>query len=167
MMRRLALFALPMLAASCAAPADDGYPSLLPRPIERRGFAEPETPPPPVADRDPALELEIDRERGALGQAWTAFEARAAEAERLAARAGNAAPGSEAWIAAQVALADLDTLRSGTAGTLADIERLAIDRASEGKPAYPALESLLADARAQNAGEVERIARIEGMMKRA
>ncbi len=166
-MRLLLPLAIALVPAACAAPRDDGYPSLLPRPIEKRGFADPTPAPPPVAQNDPALEVEIDRQRGALARAGMSFTAKADEAERLAARARGAAAGSEPWIAAQVALAELDTLRSGSAGALADIERLAIDRASEGKPPYPKLETLLADARTQNAGEAERITRIEGMMPRA
>lgn len=166
-------FMTPMLAvaalsliAGCKAPGDDGYPSLLPRPIEKRGFADPAPRPAPVATPDAALDGEVARAKGALAKAGSAFAAKAGEAERLAARARGASAGSEPWIAAQVALADLDTLRGGTAGALADIEKLAIDRAAAGKPPYPALEALLADARAQNQREIERINRIEGSMPR-
>jgi hypothetical protein len=157
---------LSTLLAGCAAPADTGYPSLLPRPIEKRGFSEPERPT-PVAAPDPVLDGRIAQEQAALAKANAAFDAGATTAERLAAKAGNAAPGTEAWIAAQVALAELDTLRSATAGSLADIEQLAIDRASEGKPPYPALESLQAQAQAQNQGEIDRVTRIQASMRAA
>ena len=160
-----AMSALGLLAA-CASRGDDGYPSLLPRPIEKRGFADPAPKPEPVATPDAALDAQVAKAKGALAKAGAAFADKAGEAERLAARAKGASAGSEPWIAAQVALAELDTLRSGTAGALADIEKLAIDRAAEGKPPYPSLETLLADARAQNQREVERINRIEGSMPR-
>jgi hypothetical protein len=154
------------LIAGCKAPRDDGYPSLLPRPIEKRGFADPAPRPEPVATPDVALDGEVARAKAALRKAGAAFAGKAGEAERLAARAKGAAAGSEPWIAAQVALAELDTLRGGTAGALADIEKLAIDRAAAGKPPYPSLETLLADARAQNQREVERVSQIEGSMPR-
>lgn len=167
-MMRLSIAALVVLstAAACKAPRDDGYPSLLPRPIEKRGFAEPAPRPAPVATPDAALDAAVARQRTALARARAAFGGQADAAERLAARARGAAAGSEPWIAAQVALAELDTLRGGTAGALANIERLAIDRAAEGNPPYPSLEALLAEARAQNEGEVARIGRIEASMPR-
>jgi hypothetical protein len=161
----LALVAL-VAAAGCKAPRDDGYPSLLPRPIEKRGFAEPAPRPEPVATPDAALDGDVARQRAALAKAGAAFAGKATDAERLATRARGARAGSEPWIAAQVALAELDTLRGGTAGALADIERLAIDRAAEGEPPYPALEALLIEARRQNEDEVARIGRIEGSMPR-
>jgi hypothetical protein len=165
-MRLFLTLAIALVPAGCAAPRDDGYPSLLPRAIEKRGFEEPAPRPGPVATPDAALDGELSRQRTELGRAGAAFAGQADAAERLAARARGAAAGSEPWIAAQVALAELDTLRGGTAGALADIERMAIDRAAKGKPPYPALESLLAEARRQNEGEVARIGRIEGSMPR-
>lgn len=166
MMRPLLALAAAAVVAACTAPHGDGYPSLLPRPIEKRGFADPAPRPAPVATPDAALDADLARTKAALAKAGSTFADKAGEAERLATRARGAAAGSEPWIAAQVALAELDTLRSGTAGALADIEKLAIDRAAAGKPPYPALEALLADARAQNQREVERIGRIEGSMPR-
>jgi hypothetical protein len=155
-----------LLSAGCSQSRVDDYPSLLPRPIEKRGFAEPEPKAPPVVRPDPALDTAIAKQRAALSAAAAAFGTQAERAERLASRARGAAAGSESWIAAQVALAELDTLRGATAGALADIERLAIDRAAKGEPPYPALEVLLADARRQNEGEVARIGGIEASMPR-
>jgi hypothetical protein len=165
-MRLFLTLAIALVPAGCAAPRDDGYPSLLPRAIEKRGFGEPVSKAPPVAAPDAALDAAVAEQRAVLTTAATAFGAQADRAEQLAARARGAAAGSEPWIAAQVALAELDTLRGGTAGALADIERMAIDRAAKGEPPYPALESLLAEARRQNEGEVARIGRIEGSMPR-
>ncbi|MEZ0495513.1 hypothetical protein [Sphingomonas sp. IW22] len=168
MMRAFFLFAPLLPLVGCAAPADSGYPSLLPRPIEQRGFETPAPPPPPALTvADPMLDAEVARLRQSLEAAQTAFGARADEAERLASRATDAAPGSESWIAAQLVLAELDTLRGATAAVLADVERAAIDRAVAGKQPYGALETLLADARAQNQAELERIERIDGMMRAA
>ncbi|HTG39548.1 hypothetical protein [Sphingomonas sp.] len=168
-MMRALLPLIPLLGmAGCATLADNaGYPSLLPRAIEKRGFETPEPAEPDPVAADPALDRDVARLTATLDAARTAFAAAADQAEQLASRTDDAAPGSEAWIAAQVALADLDTLRGGTAGALADIERLAIDRAATGNPPYPALEALLAAARAQNEAEIARIARIEGMMRAA
>lgn len=165
-MTRALILLVPMLIVGCAAPDGDRYPSLLPRPIEKRGFAEPVRPAPVVAP-DPALDARIGTLRAALAKADDAFDGSARDAERLVGSAGDSAPGTERWIAAQVALAELDTLRSGTAGTLADIERLAIDRAADGKPLYPALEALRTQATQQNQGEIDRIARIQASMRAA
>lgn len=161
---RIAFFsiALPLVISGCSAPSGD-YPSLLPRPIEKVGFAEPERAA-PETQADAALEIGIDQQRRALDAAIARFDTAAASAERAARAARGAPAGSEAWLDAQIALAELDTLRQDGAAVLGDIEKLAIDRAVEGKPAYPPLTRLQGDAEARARTEGERIARIAAML---
>ncbi|TKD50142.1 hypothetical protein [Sphingomonas baiyangensis] len=148
-----------LATAGCSAP-DDRYPSLLPRAIEKTSFADPVRPVRESAP-DPALELKIGEQQAALAEAVRTFDAASARAQTLATRAAGAAAGSEPWIEAQVALAELDTLRSATAAVLGDTEKLATDRALSGQPAYPALDRLLSAQRAAVAAQIERIAAIE------
>lgn len=153
---------LALVLAGCATPGNE-YPSLLPRPIEQGSFAEPERPrPEPQADA--ALEVRIAEHRAAFTAASARFDEAAATAERLARAARGASAGSDAWLDAQVALAELDTLRNDSATLLADIERLEIDRAVEGKPPYPALTRLRSDAEARARLEQERIAHLGAML---
>ncbi|UZK69707.1 hypothetical protein OKW76_01070 [Sphingomonas sp. S1-29] len=159
MSHRLLLAAFVTLVGGCAAP-DGDYPSLLPRPIEQTSFAEPDR---AVAEAaaDPALEVKLAEQAEALASTGAAFDRAAAEAERLGRTARGAATGSEPWIAAQVALSGLDALRGATSETLTDIERIAIDRAAQGLPAYPELQRLLERAQAQNRAQIDRIDAIE------
>ncbi|WP_033922818.1 hypothetical protein [Sphingomonas sp. 37zxx] len=159
MQKRIFLVALGSLLGACAAP-DGDYPSLLPRPIEQESFAEPARPE-PEASADPALEVKVAEQAAALASAATAFDRAAAEADSLSRAARGSSAGSESWIAAQVALSGLDAMRSATAETLADIERLAIDRAAQGVPTYPELQRLLERAELQNRTQIERIDAIE------
>jgi hypothetical protein len=151
-----------VLLAGCAAPGGD-YPSLLPRPIEQGSFAEPDRET-AQAEVDSALEVRIEEHRTALAVATARFDTAAIAAERLAAAARGASAGSEAWLDAQVALAELDTLRNDGATLLGDIEQLAINRALEGKPAYPPLARLQREAEERARVESKRIAELSAML---
>ncbi|GAA0730798.1 hypothetical protein [Sphingomonas japonica] len=150
-------FGLLALVPGCA-PTRTDFPSLMPRAIEERSDAIAVVPPAPVAP-DPALDRQISGYREELAQSDRSFDAVAARAERLASAAG--APGSESWIAAQVVLAELDTLRAPVVGIVSSLEALAIDRGVEGKPPYPALDAAIADARTRDAAQAARAAAIE------
>lgn len=163
MRERLLLLCTLALATGCTKPERDGYPSLLPRPIESADVAEPMREP-DAARPDPALDQEIARLSAALGTAEAAFSAQADRAEQLARAARGAAAGSDPWIAAQVALGELDVLRATTNGLVADVERLTIERAASGAPAYPALETLYAAATTRAAAERARVSAIEAVL---
>lgn len=115
-------------ASGCAAPGP--YPSLAPRPAEKAYADDSEERKPIPRPDDPALAGAID---GLLAEA----EAGAAEfdsafpAAQAAASAAGAA-GSDAWIEAQQALSRLEAARARTTAAQADLDRLAVERASAG-----------------------------------
>lgn len=129
---RLALPALGVLALSaCASPSAD-YPSLAIRDVERaRGQFEPIAVDPIAVPEVPvsyegSLEERLAGLVGAARSAHQRFVASAPAARRTVAATGRTAVGSSAWGAAQVALADLDSIRSDTAIALADLDILYI-----------------------------------------
>lgn len=140
----LAALALPLgLPAACTTP-DGGYPSLLPRPIESRDDAEPVRPD-PVATPDAALDARITQKRAAAADAAKRFQTAAITAESRVAVARGVPAGSEAWVAAQTALADLDAIRGGTVELLTELEQEASARAQAGITAYPALDAAITE----------------------
>ena len=161
MKRPLLALVLFAFATGCAG-RQGGYPSLLPRDVERPDAPVAEVPPQPVAP-DPALDAKIDAAMKRFDSAVAAFD-RAAEQARPAVRAARgAATGSEAWIAGQNALADLGSLRAAILAPLADLEALAIDRAQAGEPPYPALETALEKAEAGDAAAAKQLQAIDAM----
>ena len=119
-MRRTAL--VPLIMLSACSSTGGPYPSLQPRaaeqidprlPVERPMNDRPVTP--ALAARLSAL---VEQAQGGQG----AFDAAAAEAERLSASAG--APQSEGWVAAEEALSGAVAARKPAAMALADIDAL-------------------------------------------
>lgn len=157
---------LSLVAGGCATPAATSrFPSLLPRAIETRSDAEPETAPAvAVAAADPATDARIAALRKTYDDTAASFATAAATAERSAAAAKDEAVGSERWLAAQSALADLDVLRATTSATLTEIDDLSIARASEGQPPYPALEALHAEVQRGADAQTARIAAIQARL---
>ncbi|KQN90557.1 hypothetical protein ASE95_13920 [Sphingomonas sp. Leaf231] len=156
MHRPLALLALLSFLGACAADPTV-YPSLAPRPAEQQGFAEPVAPPTPPAMADPALDARL---AGIVQQRATAvrdFDRAAAGAASLARAARGAKVGSDAWITAQTAIADLDALRSTHGDAVGALEELASTRAQALQPSYPPLERELAAARTAATAQTARI----------
>ncbi|MFV0622484.1 hypothetical protein ACBY01_00540 [Sphingomonas sp. ac-8] len=151
-----------LLASGCAQQRGD-FPSLLPRAIEQRSDAEPERPV-PVATPDPALDAQLKTLTAAVASADVAFGQAADRAEQRARAAKGASEGSERWLDAQTALAEVDVARGAIQQPVAELERLAIDRAAAGEPAYPALDAALEAARTRAAAQVERVRSIEAML---
>lgn len=155
-----------LLMAGCAASEGVDAPSLLPRPVEKRSDALPAyTPPPLVAD--PALDAAIARNARERADASARLEPLARRAEAAATAGRGAAVGSERWIAAQSALAELDDLRATASAAVTDLEQLAIARAATGAPDYPALEQARQEAAGELAAQTQRIDRLEKMVPRA
>ena len=132
--RRLPTLAAPLLLAACATPGD--YPSLAQREVERAtGTLAPDAAEPdPAPPTPPSAELvqrltELQRDAQA---AHSEFTRTAPAAERLATAAARAP--SDSWAAAQVALADLDSLRSRAAVALAELDILWADATVAGGP---------------------------------
>lgn len=156
----LAALTLPIgMLAACTTP-DGGYPSLLPRPIESRDEAEPVRPD-PVATPDSALDARIGQKREAAAAAGKRFQAAAVIAESRVAVARGVAAGSEAWVAAQTALADLDAIRGETVQLVSDLEEVASARAQAGSPAYPALDAAITEIGGLAAAQGERSKKLE------
>lgn len=122
---------VPALAACQTAP-DGAYPSLAIRDVERaQGQLEP-VPGDPI-DVPPVevpLDGPLDQRLAALVEqgrsAHARFTVAAPRASRLASAASNSGVGSDTWASAQVALADLDSIRSEAAIALADLDLLFI-----------------------------------------
>jgi hypothetical protein len=117
------------LAAGCAAPGP--YPSLAPRPAEKAYADDSEERAPTPQPDDPALASEIDRLLAEARAGAADFDAQLPTAQ-AAARAAGAA-GSDSWIEAQQALSRLEAARARTTVAVADLDRLAVERAGAGR----------------------------------
>ena len=155
------------LLGGCAEQGASRYPSLLPRPIEARSNAEPEAPPPAVATPDAPTDAKLATLKTALDESAAVFDPAADRTEQAATAAKGQPPGSEGWINAQSMLAELDGYRATTSTTLTDVEEMAIARATDGQPDYPAIETLRAAAEAQLAAQSARITAIQAMLPEA
>ena len=120
----LPLLALP-LAAACTMTASP-EPSLAPRAAEAIDPRVPVSGDVPAGAVDPALANRLSALVAEVRSAVPAFEAREAEAGRLAAAAGPQA--SESWIAAEQALSRLIEQYGVTTRAAADIDALAASR---------------------------------------
>ena len=160
-----ALAALVLVAVSLAGctVANDGYPSLLPRPIESRDDAEPVRPD-PVAVPDAALDARIAEKRTAAASAAKRFQEAAIVAESRVAVARGVVEGSEAWVAAQTALAELDSIRGETVQLVSDLEEEASKRAQAGTPAYPALDAAITEIGGMATSQAERTKALEAAL---
>lgn len=142
----------------CACTVTDGpYPSLAPRPVEKLGFDEPAAPAPAPPAADPALDARIADNARERAAAAAAFDTGVVRAQRLARAARGAQAGSDRWLDAQTAVAELDALRARHQDALGVLEDLAATRAQSLQPAYPALEEALTTARATSAAETRQI----------
>ena len=167
MKHALSLVVLMLSLDGCAGADTAHYPSLLPRPIESRSDAEPVAAPPAAAVADPALDAKLAEYRASLDKTAKAFAPAADHAEAAARAAQGQAVGSDHWLDAQTALAELDTYRSDLSAMLTDVEQLAIDRVAAGQPDYPGVEELRGKVKAAFDAETARIAVIQGMLPEA
>ncbi len=152
-----------LLLAACAG-NERSSPSLLPRAIETRGFAEPAAPPPVPVASDPALDAEIAAGTASLATSGAAFTRAATRAAALTARARGDKAGGERWIEAQSALAELDIQRATTSDLSSTLEQRAADRAAALQPDYPALETARAAAQSQLDAETKRITDLQAAL---
>lgn len=161
-MRTLILFVALMPLVACSAP-DAGFPSLLPRPIESRDDVEPVRPDPVVVP-DSALDAKIAEQRTLADAAARRFQAAAVEAEARVAVARGVPAGSEAWVAAQTALANLSPIRGETLEIATTLEQAAIARGEAGTASYPALDAAIADIGARAVAQADRINALEAAL---
>lgn len=129
---RLLLPVFCALTLSACAGSGDAYPSLAIRDVERaQGQFEPipvdpiDVPEIPV-NYEGSLEARLTTLLESARAAHARFLRSEAVARRTVAGAGRAAVGSDNWGATQVALSDLESIRSDTAVALADLDILHI-----------------------------------------
>ncbi len=154
-------FPLLVLALTLCGCVEHNFPSLLPRAGEQLDFREPPAPPPPAVTADPALDARIATARTTLDEAVARFATAATRAEQLATAASGAPAGSDKWLDAQTALADLDAARARQVDVLAELEQLASDRAQALVPPYPALDQAVEAAQKVADDSTARIATIQ------
>ncbi|WP_156455428.1 hypothetical protein [Sphingomonas sp. CCH5-D11] len=155
-----------LLITGCTAPAS--YPSLLPRPAESQSLEEPAAAATTEASKpDPEVDAKIAETTRLLAERSAAFEAASSRAERLVTVAKGAAAGSEAWLNAHVALAEMDELRSSTADIAVTLDDLARERALSLASDYPPLTQAADQARAAIKAQAERISSLQGRLSPA
>jgi hypothetical protein len=163
---------IPLLAvvvvAGCSTPRTAPEPSLAPRPAEA---IDPRVPIPdsvPSGTVEPALVQQIDRLVAEARAGVPAFEAREAEAARLAVNAGPIS--SESWVAAQQALSRLVEQFGVTTRAAADIDALASSRLEANRWISPADREAIAAAQSAVAAisepQAAAIARIRDQLTR-
>jgi hypothetical protein len=163
MKRPLAAALIALLSTGCVEQRVSRYPSLQPRPIERRSDAE-AVAAVATAAPDPALDRTLADHAKALADSDSGFGPAADAAERAARAARGDSPGGERWITAQTALGRLDAFRAATSATVTDLEEIALNRARDSKPPYPAVDALKDKGEAQLAAEISRIADIQKLL---
>ncbi len=151
-----------LLSLACAGCARDAgpYPSLSPRAVEKLGFDEPDAPPPARIVADPDLDVDVAAAGARRDKASADFTRALVGVERSARAARGAAVGSEAWLTAQTALAELDGLRAEVSEVLAGLDERAVERAATLAPDYPSLEAARARLRDELERQATAIARI-------
>ncbi len=124
-MRRLLPLVLIASLAACSA-SEGAYPSLARRPAESTFSAIPAVAPAPAATAapDPTLPARLAALRRQADDSHARFMARRPQTAARVSAAAGAAPGSEAWSLATVALAALESARSDTMIALADVDSL-------------------------------------------
>ena len=161
MSRHAPLYATALLLLAGCAREQGTYPSLAPRPIEKLGFAEPETPAAAAVVADPTLDASLAAIDTRLKTVGSGFDGDAAKAQAAARRAKGQSVGSDAWLDAQAALAVLDDWRAQASTIVTDLDSMAAARAAQLAPDYPALTALRDRAQA----EVERQAGLIGRVQ--
>lgn len=149
------------MLSACAA--GGAFPSLAPRAVEQDD-AVAETPDVPAQGATEAVDPQLAaRLAGLLADArrgQAAFEALLPSATSAVAGAGSA--GSEAWIAAQLAVSRLEAGRAPSVVALADLDALAIAHA--GTAALPAVMAARGEAQALAVAQQQRIEALQGRL---
>jgi len=130
---RLAALSCCTLLAACASAQGD-YPSLAIREGERvSGTLEPAAAQPYVPPPTPAEVVgRLEQLSGEAAATHRDFLGAAPGISRTVSAARGSEVGSEAWAQAQVALANLDSIRSRAMIALADLDRLYVEAVTQG-----------------------------------
>jgi hypothetical protein len=154
-----------VLAAGCAAPGP--YPSLEPRPAEKAYADDADERQPTPQPDDPALAAEIGGLADSAQAGAAEFDSAVPAAESATAAAGPA--GSDSWVEAQQAVSRLEAARTRTTAALADLDRLAVERAAAGTLGPGdgrRLAAATAELKALADGQAERLRRLQGRLSR-
>jgi hypothetical protein len=149
-----------LLLAGCAT-ASTQFPSLAIRDSERVSgtMATPATPVAPPAPPSSATLAQLDQLLATVRASHAAFTTATPAARRVVANARGAALGSDAWSAAQVAVAGLESSRSDGMIALGDLDRLFVDAVVAGN-AFERLETARLEADRLVADETAEIDRL-------
>jgi hypothetical protein len=162
---RVAALLLAALGAAACRPNGE-FPSLEPRAIEKEDPLEEPVRTPALVAAEPAL-----RERAAelvaqARQGQREFEAALGSAVAAARTAG--APGSESWVVAQQQVSRAEAARAPTSSALAELDRLATERAriptNEGD--FAAIRAALDEAQRLAAGQQQRMDGLRASIRR-
>jgi hypothetical protein len=156
------------IVAGCSMPPPAVEPSLAPRAAEAIDPRLPIADIAPTGSVDPSLAARLQAILSTARAGVPAFEARAAEASRLAAEAGPIA--SESWVAAEQILSRLVEQYGVTTRAMADIDALASDRLNRQHWIQPADREAIAVAAAELAAigdpQAATIARLKNQLAR-
>ncbi|HEX8642675.1 MAG TPA: hypothetical protein VF702_02035 [Allosphingosinicella sp.] len=120
--------ALAVAALACGCTPKGEFPSLAPRPLEAEDpLAEPVRAPPVVAG-EPALRARAAELVALARRGESAFDDAYRPAAAATRRAG--APGSDSWVLAEQAISRAEAARAPTMAALAELDRLAAERAA-------------------------------------
>jgi len=129
MLRRLAAFlALFAIAPVHAEVQLRAYPSLAKRPAESRDRSVPAPAPIQPAAPDASLATQVETLAKQAANGDTAFQQQLGQGRKTASDARSAAPSSEPWVAAQMAISVLDSARYESVAALAGLDTLYIGK---------------------------------------
>jgi hypothetical protein len=119
---------LALFLAGCAGGGNGDYPSLAKRPIESRGGVAANPPVVEAVADDPAVVKEVDglMQRARAGAA--AFDAAVGGTQERVSAAAGSVVSSEAWVAAQLAISNLESQRYDSVFALASLDTLYVSR---------------------------------------
>ena len=161
------LIALPATALALAGcVASDGFPSLAPRPAERIVSVQEPVHPPVDVPSDPALRARIAELEREAAEGDRAFDAAFGSTEAAVSAAG--AQASDSWVEAEQALSRLEGTRAPTTRALAELDRLALERAEMSTNAqdFAAINAALASVDAVAARQQQRWDRLRARLER-
>jgi len=146
---------LPMLLlfvalGGCAMEKGD-FPSLAPRPIEKRGEDIATKPPTPAGQADAALLAKIAQLRAQIDAGNKSFSDMLPRVTQAVNAGRSAAGGSEKWVVAQQMLSGLESARAPTVTALAELDSL-----------YLAQIGAIAAGKATGGAEELRAAQLDG-----
>jgi hypothetical protein len=158
------LAAFAALAGGCGQ--DGSFPSLEPRAIEAEDPLEEPVRRPPVVAADPELRARANELAALARRGDSEFEAALVRASAVSRGAG--APGSESWVEAQQAISRAEAARTATGTALAELDRLATERARTptNEADFAVIRGALEEVEAIAASQQQRLDRLRSAIRR-